>query len=216
MTTTPGGWPLRDEAADLEITQSDVVFDGKIWDVRRETFTYNGADTVREFVDHTGAVAIVALDDQERMLLIKQYRHPIRSREWEIPAGLLDVSGENWLVAAQRELSEEADLEADEWNVLTDYATTPGGNNELIRIYLARGIHSTAAPFEREDEEADIEVRWVDLDEVVDAVLRRELQNPNLVLASLALFANRARGWGSLGAADAPWPEFARLHPEAS
>ncbi|RFA20997.1 NUDIX domain-containing protein [Subtercola boreus] len=208
--------PLSDETATPEITGSEVVFDGKIWDVRRETFVYNGADVVREFVDHTGAVAIVALDENDRMLLIKQYRHPIRTREWEIPAGLLDVSGEDWLVGAKRELAEEADLEADTWNVLTDYATTPGGNNELIRIYLARDVRSTATPFEREDEEADIELRWVDLDEVVDAVLRRELQNPNLVIASLALAASRSRGWGSLGAPDAPWPEYTRLHPAAS
>ncbi|RFA08962.1 ADP-ribose pyrophosphatase [Subtercola boreus] len=208
--------PLRDEPDDQRITSSEVVFDGKIWDVRRETFVYNGADTVREFVDHTGAVAIVALDENDRLLLIKQYRHPIRAREWEIPAGLLDISGEDFLAAAKRELAEEADLEADRWNVLTDYATTPGGNNELIRIYLARDVRPTADAFEREDEEADIEVRWVDLDEVVDAVLRRELQNPNLVIASLALAASRSRGWASLGAADAPWPEWSRLHPNAS
>ncbi|MDF2444653.1 MAG: 8-oxo-dGDP phosphatase [Subtercola sp.] len=208
--------PLRDEPDDQRITSSEVVFDGKIWDVRRETFVYNGADTVREFVDHTGAVAIVALDENDRMLLIKQYRHPIRAREWEIPAGLLDISGEDFLVAAKRELAEEADLEGGRWNVLTDYATTPGGNNELIRIYLARDVRATADAFEREDEEADIEVRWVDLDEVVDAVLRRELQNPNLVIASLVLAASRSRGWGSLGAADAPWPEYSRLHPVSS
>ncbi|RFA15567.1 ADP-ribose pyrophosphatase [Subtercola boreus] len=208
--------PLRDEPDDQRITSSEVVFDGKIWDVRRETFVYNGADTVREFVDHTGAVAIVALDENDRMLLIKQYRHPIRAREWEIPAGLLDIAGEDFLVGAKRELAEEADLEADRWNVLTDYATTPGGNNELIRIYLAREVRPTADAFEREDEEADIEVRWVDLDEVVDAVLSRELQNPNLVIASLALAASRSRGWVSLGAADAPWPEYSRLHPTAS
>jgi 8-oxo-dGTP pyrophosphatase MutT (NUDIX family) len=209
------GWAegsLVDEAVDLDVSRSDVVFTGKIWDVRSETFDYNGADVLREFVDHPGAVAVLAIDDTDRVLLIQQYRHPIRAREWEIPAGLLDISGEDFLTAAQRELAEEVDLAADTWNVLLDYATTPGGNNELIRIYLARGLHATDTPFDREDEEADMQLRWVPLDEVVDAVLDGSLQNPSLVIASLAAQTSRARGWSSLKPADEPWPEWLRLH----
>lgn len=205
-TAAAAGSPLRDEPADLDITQSEVVFEGKIWDVRRETFTYNGSDTVREFVDHTGAVAIVALDDRGRMLLIKQYRHPIRSREWEIPAGLLDVADEDPLEAAKRELAEEVDLAAASWSVLSDYVTTPGGNNEAIRVYLARDLSDTDA-FSREDEEADIEKRWVPLDEALDAVVARRIQNPSLVVAVYAAAISRSRGWSTLGAPDAPWPQ---------
>ncbi|UFS60693.1 NUDIX domain-containing protein [Subtercola endophyticus] len=203
---------LHDEPVDLTVSRSEKVFAGKIWDVRSETFDYNGKDTLREFVDHPGAVAVMAIDEDDRVLLIQQYRHPVRAREWEIPAGLLDISGEDFLVAAQRELAEEVDLQADSWNVLLDYATTPGGNNELIRIYLARGLRPTDEPFDREDEEADMQLRWVALDDIVAGVLGGALQNPSLVISSLAAVASRAGGWASLKPADEPWPEYRRLH----
>ncbi|QJU53073.1 NUDIX hydrolase [Herbiconiux sp. KACC 21604] len=198
---------LADEVAPVEATSSEVVFDGYIWDVRRETFAYGDGTLRRDFVDHPGAVAVFALDDDDRVLLIKQYRHPVRRREWEPPAGLLDVGGEPALAAAQRELAEEVDLEADEWHVLIDYLTTPGGNNEAIRIYLARGLRPAGSTFEREGEEADMEQRWVGLDELVDAVLASRVQNPSLVIGALAAQASRARGWGTLRPADAAWPE---------
>lgn len=197
---------LADERIDLPIVSSEVVFEGAIWDVRRETFDYNGDQITREFVDHTGAVSVLAVDDEDRVLLIKQYRHPIRSREWEIPAGLLDVADEDPLEAAKRELAEEVDLSADSWSVLSDYVTTPGGNNEAIRVYLARGLTDTDA-FAREDEEADIEKRWVPLDEALDAIVARRVQNPSLVVAVYAAFVARSRGWSTLAPADAPWPQ---------
>lgn len=197
---------LADDRVDLPIVSSDVVFEGAIWDVRRETFDYNGQQITREFVDHTGAVSVLAVDDEERVLLIKQYRHPIRAREWEIPAGLLDVADEDPLEAAKRELAEEVDLAAASWSVLSDYVTTPGGNNEAIRVYLARDLSDTDA-FTREDEEADIEKRWVPLDEALDAVVARRIQNPSLVVGVYAAAISRSRGWSTLGAADAPWPQ---------
>lgn len=196
---------LEDEPQFADVTSSEIAFDGKVWDIRRDIFGYNGNAIVREYVDHTGAVAVLALDDHDRVLLIKQYRHPVRMREWEIPAGLLDVTGEAPLVAAQRELAEEADISATDWNVLAEFYTSPGGSNEAIRIYLARGIADVEA-FERFDEEADMELRWVPLDECVDAVLDRRIQNPSLVIALLAANTARQRGWASLGPADAPWP----------
>ena len=133
--------PLRDELLIRSVTSSEVVFEGAVWDVRRDIFELEGETLVREVVDHPGAVAVLALDDEDRALLIRQYRHPVGAHEWEIPAGLLDVEGEDPLVGAQRELLEEADLTADDWWVLTDYFTSPGGMNEAIRIYLARGLH---------------------------------------------------------------------------
>ena len=206
--------PLVDEPVSLPISRSDRAFDGTIWDVRRETFEYNGSDVEREFVDHPGAVSVLVIDEQDRILLIKQYRHPIRSREWEIPAGLLDVNGESALAAAKRELAEEVDLEAEEWWVLSDYSATPGGSNEVTRIFLARSLKPTTA-FAREHEEADLELRWVTLDEAVDTVLARKLQNPALVVAVLAASASKSRGWATLAPADTPWPEYARLHSNA-
>jgi ADP-ribose pyrophosphatase len=202
--------PLRDEPFEADVLKRDIVFDGKIWDVVRETFDYNGHPITREYVEHTGAVAILAMDDEERVLLIKQYRHPIRSRDWEIPAGLLDDDGEEALDAAKRELAEEADIAAEQWNVLVDYVNSPGGSNEAVRVYLARGISDVDA-FERTAEEADIEVRWVSLDDALNGVLSRNLQNPSTVIGVLAAAASRARGWDTLAPGDAPWPRHPKL-----
>ena len=136
---------LADEPVDLPLRESDQVFDGLVWDLRRDTFELGGQPIVREYVDHPGAVAVLALDEHDRAFLIRQYRHPVRTREWEIPAGLLDVAGEDPFVAAQRELAEEGDLAASEWAVLADFVTSPGGSDEAIRIYLARGIRESSA-----------------------------------------------------------------------
>ncbi|GIT81144.1 NTP pyrophosphohydrolase [Leifsonia sp. LS1] len=202
---------LSDEPLHPEVVSSERVFEGKVWDLRRDVFRYNGEDITREYVDHTGAVAVLALDEQDRVLLISQYRHPVRHRDWEIPAGLLDIRGEDPLVAAQRELAEEADLVADEWNVLNDIFTSPGGSDEAIRIYLARGVRPAVEAFAREEEEADIETRWLPLDEAVDAVLARTVHNAPLIIALLAARTAREKGWATLGPADAPWPTHPKL-----
>lgn len=198
---------VHDELQSAPVTTSELVYTGKVWDVRRDTFELNGSSVVREYVDHTGAVAVLALDGEDRVLLIKQYRHPVRSREWEIPAGLLDEHGEAPDAAARRELAEEADYAASTWHTLAEFYTSPGGSNEAIRIYLARDVSRLHENFQRTDEEADIEVRWVPLDECVDAVLGRQVQNPSLVTGVLAAYTARARGWRSLAPADAPWPQ---------
>lgn len=197
---------LRDDAVSPEVISSERVFAGRVWDIRRETFDLDGLPITRDFVDHTGAVAVLAMDERDRVLLIKQYRHPVRSRDWELPAGLLDLEGESPLLAAQRELAEEADLVAESWDLLSDFMTSPGGSNEVIRVYLARGVSAAPDVFERTEEEAGIELRWVPLDEVVDAVLSRDLQNSILAIAVLSAAAGRSRGWETLAAADSPWP----------
>ena len=202
---------IADERAEVEIIDSKLVFEGRVWDVRYDVFDYNGHELRRDYIDHTGAVAVVALDEDDRMLVIQQYRHPIRYRDWELPAGLLDVEGEDPLLAAQRELAEEADLVATDWSVLSEFWTTPGGSNEAIRLYLARGLSATPEAFARSEEEADIVKRWVPLDEVVDGVLARRLQNPPLTIGALAAHASRARGWASLGAPEEPWSRHPRL-----
>jgi 8-oxo-dGDP phosphatase len=197
---------LADEPVDLPLRRSDQVFDGRVWDLRRDTFELDGQPIVREYVDHPGAVAVLALDEHDRVFLIRQYRHPVRTREWEIPAGLLDVDSEDPLLAARRELAEEGDLAASEWAVLADFFTSPGGSDEAIRIYLARGLSDMPDAYPREDEEAHMETRWVDLDACVDAVLARRVQNPSLTIGVLAAHASRGRGWSTLAAADAAWP----------
>ena len=198
--------PIEDEPAPTPLNSSALRMEGYVWNVRQDAFDYNGTEIVRDYIDHPGAVAVLALDDQDRVLLIQQYRHPIRMREWELPAGLLDVDGEHALIGAQRELAEETDVVASEWNVLTEFYTSPGGSNEVIRIYLARGLSPAPEAFERTDEEADMITRWVPLDDCIDAILARKVQNPSLIVGVLAAVASRARGWASLGPADLPWP----------
>lgn len=200
---------LRDELVSLSVTASEVVFDGAVWDVRRDTFELEGQTLVREVVDHPGAVAVLALDEDDRALLIRQYRHPVAAHEWEVPAGLLDVAGEDPLVGAQRELLEEADVTADEWWVLVDYFPSPGGMNEAIRVYLARGLHEVpeGERHARDGEEAHLEYRRVPLDEVAEAVLAGRVHNSTLIVAALAARVAREGGWDSLRPADSPWPE---------
>lgn len=204
-------------ADDPRAAVGERFFEGRVWDIRRDAFEFGGDEIVREYMDHTGAVGVLAIDDDDRVFLIKQYRHPVRMRDWEIPAGLLDVDGEDPLAAAQRELAEEADLEASDWAVLADVATSPGGSDEVIRVYLARGLTATASVFAREAEEADMETRWVGLTEVVEAVLARRIHNAPLAIAVLAADAARSRGWQTLGEADAPWlnRSSARQEPSA-
>lgn len=183
---------LHDDDVDVTVTASEVVFTGAVWNVVREAFEYGGATIRREFVDHTGAVAVLVQDDEGRVLLIKQYRHPVRARDWEIPAGLLDIPGEEPMTAARRELAEEADLEASTWTPLVTFATTPGGSNERLFVFHATGVSAAPEAFEREDEEADIEKRWVALDEIVAGVLDGRLHNSILAISALALHARLA------------------------
>ena len=177
---------LRDERVDLEVVSSERVYEGAVWDVRSDTVRYGDGQMTRQYVEHPGAVAVVALDDEGRVVLIQQYRHPIRQRDWEIPAGLLDVAGEPPLDTAKRELSEEVDLQAERWQPLVSVHTTPGGNDEIIHIFLARGLSATGGTFDREHEESDMRVERLPLAEAVDAVFAGRLRNGILATGVLA------------------------------
>ncbi|HEV7948648.1 MAG TPA: NUDIX hydrolase [Glaciihabitans sp.] len=180
--------PLADEEAPQKVVSSDTVFEGRVWNIRRDVFEYGGHEIARDYVDHTGAVAVLAMDDAGQILLIQQYRHPIGMRDWELPAGLLDIENEDPLAAAKRELAEEVDLEAAEWSELVTFYTSPGGSNEKLIVYLAKGLTGTPA-FEREEEEADIVLRWVPLADAVSGVLDGRLHNSILMIAVLAAHA---------------------------
>lgn len=202
---SPEEWP---------VLSSRTSFAGRIWDIRTEEVVMpDGATAARDFQQHPGAVGVLALDEQRRALLVRQYRHPVRHRLWELPAGLLDVPGENPLHAAQRELYEEAHAKAGDWRVLIDFYSSPGGSSEALRIFLAQDLaEADGERFEAEHEELDLEVDRVDLDELVRLVLAGELHNGALVAsvmaAKVALDTDVFRGAGldGLRPASAPWP----------
>jgi ADP-ribose pyrophosphatase len=177
---------LRDEPVDLEVVASDLVYQGAVWDVRSDTVRYGDDEMTRQYVEHPGAAAVVALDDHNRVVLIQQYRQPIKERDWEIPAGLLDVAGEPPVETAKRELSEEVDLAAERWQHLVSIHTTPGGNDEIVHLFLARDLSDVTTDYEREHEESDMRVERVPLGDVIDGVLAGRLRNGILATGVLA------------------------------
>lgn len=201
---------IADQPSPHEVTASEVVWSGRIVDmIKDHVIVVEGAEpVVREYTRHPGAVAVVVLRGEsggEEILLERQYRHPVKAELWEIPAGLLDIPGEDPRIAAERELAEEADLVADRWDVLVDYFTSPGGSTEPLRIFLARDLRAADEVFDREDEEATMEYAWVRLDDALTMVLDGRLHNPSAVIGVLATHAARGRGWSGLRPADAPW-----------
>ncbi|MCX3064310.1 NUDIX domain-containing protein [Streptomyces beihaiensis] len=200
--------PIEDTAEEWETRASRTPFVGNKTSVRTdEVVMPDGSVVNRDYQVHPGSVAVLALDDEDRVLVLKQYRHPVRMKLWEIPAGLLDVPGENPLHAAQRELYEEAHVKAEDWRVLTDVYTTPGGCSEAVRIFLARDLsEAEGARFEVEDEEAEMEFARVPLADLVRAVLAGELHNNCLVVGVLSLSAARSGdGVDALRPANAQW-----------
>jgi ADP-ribose pyrophosphatase len=201
---------VSDVPSPRRLLSTEKVYEGRIWDVVSDSFklSESGEALTRDYIDHPGAVAVLPMNEAGEVLLIKQYRHPVGMDLWEIPAGLLDVEGEDFVVGAARELAEEADLAAAQWNVLADFFNSPGSSSEAIRIYLARDL--TEVPHherhERTDEEAEIEFHWISLDDAVASVLAGRLHNPSAVVGILAAAAARADGFSGLRPADAPWP----------
>jgi 8-oxo-dGTP pyrophosphatase MutT (NUDIX family) len=183
-------------------------FSGNVISVVSDVVTMpDGGTAVRDWVIHPGAVGVVAVDEYDRVLLVHQYRHPIGRELWELPAGLLDIAGEQAMIGAARELAEEADVRAERYAVLVDLITTPGSSNEAIRLYLARGISSVPAAerHTRMGEEATMTTRWFSLDEAVDLALAGEFENAACVAGVLAAAAAQRRGWQGLRPANAPW-----------
>lgn len=208
-----GAGELTDRVDPRHVLSSQNVYEGRIWDVVSEQveLSDDGPRMTRDFITHPGAVAVLALDEQDRVLLIRQYRHPVGMTQWEIPAGILDLEGEHPAQAAARELGEEADLSAGRLHTLVEFHNSPGSSAESLRIYLARELETLEQEFEREDEESEIVATWVPLENAVAAVLEGSLHNPNLVIGVLAAHASRAGEWSSLRPADAPWPAHPSL-----
>jgi ADP-ribose pyrophosphatase len=187
-----------------EVVRSRLEYDGALVKVRVDTVVQpDGSRAEREVVEHVGSVAIVAIDDQQRVLLIRRYRHPARHYLWELPAGLCDKPGEPPLGAAQRELAEEAQLRAAAWRTLADLRPSPGISTEICRVYQAEQLHAEEQAAARPDEESELRSRWVPLPQAVSEVLTGRITN-GLAVAGLLAAADAAPAW--IRPADAPWP----------
>ena len=189
-------WPV-DESTDL--FRDDWVMALRV-DLIRRPGDPEGESFRRLVLEHPGAVIVLALDDEARVCCLRQYRHPVRRRFVELPAGLCDVDGEDPLEVARRELREEAGLEAGDWVGLTATYSSPGISSELMHFYLARDL----APIDRGDfvpehEEADMETLWVDFEELLAAALDGRLRDGPIVLAVLLVAAKGYAGRGRAG-----------------
>ncbi len=197
---------------DFETVGSETVYRGKILAMRADEVRMpGGAVAVREVVEHYGAVAVAAVDEDARLAMVYQYRHAVGRRLWELPAGLLDEIGEDPAVAAARELREEAGVVARDWSVLIDAISSPGFSDEAVRVYLARGLSQVPRP-EARDEEADLTVHWVALADAVDRVLSGEIVNAIGAAGVLAAHAVVVDGKPTRPV-EAPWPDRPSAFP---
>jgi 8-oxo-dGTP pyrophosphatase MutT (NUDIX family) len=188
---------------EFETVNSETNYVGKIFALRVDDVRMpHGNIAKREVIEHYGAVAVLAMDDDNNIVMVYQYRHPVGRRLCELPAGLLDLGGESPHISAARELKEEAGLEATEWRVLVDLVTAPGFSDESVRVYLATGITDVGRP-DAHDEEADLQVKWFPLEEARRMVLDGEIVNSIAIAGILA--AHDVEDPASLRPADAPW-----------
>ncbi len=191
---------------EFDTVSTETVFTGAIIALRTDEVRMPGGVTaIREVVEHYGAVAVAAVDDDGQLAMVYQYRHSLGRRMWELPAGLLDEAGEDPAVAAARELREETGLVARDWRVLVDVASSPGFCDESIRVYLARGLDHVGRP-EADHEEADLTVHWLGLRQAVDRVMAGEIVNATAVAGVLAAHAVIVDGKPTRDL-DAAWPD---------
>ncbi|HTQ94255.1 MAG TPA: NUDIX hydrolase [Streptosporangiaceae bacterium] len=199
---------LADEPASWPVVSSAELVRGRLVTVVTDKVRMPDDELAeRDVVIHPGAVAVLALDDAGQVLLIRQYRHPVRRLLWEIPAGLRDVSGEPPWATARRELLEEAGYRARDWRVLADYYTSPGFSTERLRVFLARDLEfvpEAERDFVPEAEEAELVSDWLPLDEAVRKVFAGDLHNGVAALGVLAAYAARSEGFDGLRPADVP------------
>lgn len=149
----------------------------------------------RLVLEHPGAVVVLAVDEDERVCVIRQYRHAAGGRFIELPAGLRDSGPEDPVEVAKRELREEVELQAEQWDLLMESLPTAGITSERHWIYLARGLSpSSRGDFAMKHEEAELEKLWVPFEDLLEAVLDRRVQEGPLVIAVLTYALRRARG----------------------
>ncbi|MEV7970297.1 NUDIX hydrolase [Sphaerisporangium sp. NPDC088356] len=198
---------VRDVPASWEVLDSKERFKAYVISVRTDTVRMPGDEVAdRDYIVHPGSVAVVALDDDGRVLLLRQYRHPVRRLLWELPAGIRDVPGEPLVDCAARELAEEAGYRAATWHTLLDIYSSPGMTDERIRIFLARDLSEIPEEengFVRRHEEIDMPVVWIPLAEGVNRALEGMIHNSPAVAGILAAYAAMSDGFAALRPADA-------------
>src|SRR4051794_17996856 len=180
---------------EYEVLKTETVYVGRVITLVKDTVAMpEGGDSVREVVRHIGAVCVAAVDDDGRVVLLRQYRHPVRSYLWELPAGLRDADGEPPLETAKRELAEEAGLAAERWSLLVNSYSTPGFCDEQVLIYLAEGLSEVDRPegFTVEHEELDMTVERVPLADAVQRVFDGGIRNASAAIGLLAAAQARA------------------------
>ena len=163
----------------------EVVLRGPVFDVATATFEApDGSTFDRQVVRHPGAVSVVAGDDQGRVPLVRQFRAALEADILEIPAGKLDVAGEDPVACAHRELAEEVGLAASSMELLCEFRNSPGFSDERHRVYLARGLSEVA--LDRQGvEEAAMTIEWVDLDDAVSLARHGEVKDAKTVIGLL-------------------------------
>jgi 8-oxo-dGDP phosphatase len=176
----------NDQPVEIPATSSRLIHKGMVWDLVSDTFDFNGEQLTREYVKHTGAVAVLTINENDEVLFLKQYRRPVGSYLMEFPAGLLDIPGEPKLDCAKRELAEEANLRADHWEELISFHATPGGNSETITVFIAKGLSDANSDYVTTGEEKDMPQSWVPIEEALESVLRSEIKSPTAVVGIMA------------------------------
>jgi ADP-ribose pyrophosphatase len=195
---------MFDQIRSLPVAQRSVEYRGKIWAIIKETFHLGDQVVTRDYLQHMGAVAVLAINEKDEVLTIHQYRHPVGANLVEIPAGLLDFPDESPIEAAKRELLEETGYSAQEWFTLCDFCTTPGSSSEAVRIFLAKNL--TFEGFDAttlDAEETELEPKWIKISELIDFISQGHLSSPTAVLAITTFVTLGDR---TLRAPNAPWP----------
>jgi 8-oxo-dGTP pyrophosphatase MutT (NUDIX family) len=163
-------------------TASDLKFKGRVIDVSSERLRYsNGREYDIDFVRHPGAAAVVAVDAQDRLCVVRQYRHGIGDFLWEIPAGKLD-RGEAPEVCAVRELAEETGVRARRWSSLGLYLPAPGIFTEVIHLFLAQELELGTA---RPDADEELEIEWLEFTDAFERVARGDWNDGKTAMALL-------------------------------
>lgn len=181
------------------VTATTEHFSGPMFRVVTDQVAMPGGTVARrDYLRHIGAVAVVPIDEEDRVVLVRQYRHPVRRPLWELPAGLADVAGEPLPELAARELAEEADLVAGRLDLLLDLHPSPGCSDERIRIFLARDLSPAPHPHDREHEEATMTVARFPLDDAIEMIFDGEITNAACVAGLLAAARARDQRWAPL------------------